>query len=122
MRVNEVFNMALTAIWAHKLRSFLTLVGIIAGVSSIIGVMTGISVIQNTMEKEMSVLGSTVFQVQKWLAGPSSRAERIKAAKRRPTTVAHADAIRENVSTVSLVGAEIWSFGHRAKYRDTNST
>ena len=118
MNINEVFRMAITAIWAHKLRSFLTLVGIIAGVSSIIGVMTGISVIQSTMEKEMSVLGSTVFQVQKWLNGPSTRAERIKATKRRPTTVAHANAIRENISTVSLVGSEIWSFGHRAKYRD----
>jgi putative ABC transport system permease protein len=118
MNIAEVFRMAITAIWAHKLRSFLTLIGIIAGVSSIIGVMTGISVIQNTMEKEMSVLGSTVFQVQKWLNGPSTRAERIKANKRRPTTTEHADAIRENVSTVTLVGSEIWSFGHRAKYRD----
>lgn len=118
MNINEVFRMAITAIWAHKLRSFLTLIGIIAGVSSIIGVMTGISVIQGTMEKELSVLGSTVFQVQKFLNGPSTREERIKANKRRPTTVAHADAIRENISTVGLVGPEIWSFGHRAKYRD----
>ncbi|KAA3611113.1 MAG: FtsX-like permease family protein [Calditrichaeota bacterium] len=118
MILPEVFRMALTSIWNHKLRSFLTLIGIIAGVASIIGVMTGISVIQNTIEDEMSVLGSDVFQVQKWLNGPSTRAERIKAAKRRPTTVAHADAIRENVGTVSLVGAELWSFGHTVKYRD----
>jgi len=118
MNISEIFRMALSAIWAHKLRSFLTLVGIIAGVSSIIGVMTGISVIQTTMEKEMSVLGSTVFQVQKWLNGPASREERIKAANRRPTTTEHADAIRENVSTVSIVGSEIWSFGHTIKYRD----
>lgn len=118
MIIAEIFRMAITAIWAHKLRSFLTLIGIIAGVASIIGVMTGISVIQSTMEKEMSVLGSTVFQVQKWLNGPASREDRIKAARRRPTTVEHANAIRENVKTVSLVGAEIWSFGHTAKYRD----
>jgi len=108
MNISEVFRMATSAIWAHKLRSFLTLVGIIAGVSSIIGVMTGISVIQSTMESEMSVLGSTVFQVQKELAGPSSRAERIKSMSRRPTTTEHADAIRENVSSVSLVGVELW--------------
>lgn len=110
--------MATTAIWTHKLRSFLTLIGIIAGVSSIIGVMTGISVIQNTIEGELSVLGNTVFQVQKWLSGPSTREERIKAARRRPTTVEHAQAIRENVKTVSLVGSELWDFGHVLKYRD----
>ncbi|NIT61506.1 MAG: hypothetical protein GWN00_36470, partial [Aliifodinibius sp.] len=69
MRLTEGFKMALTAITSHKLRSSLTLVGIIAGVASIIAVMTGISVIQSTMEREISVLGHTVFQVQKWPAG-----------------------------------------------------
>ncbi|MEE9117952.1 MAG: ABC transporter permease, partial [Calditrichia bacterium] len=121
MIFNDLFRMAFTAIWTHKLRSFLTLIGIIAGVSSIIGVMTGISVIQNTIEDELSVLGNTVFQVQKWLSGPSTREERMKAARRRPTTVEHANAIRENVKTVSLVGSEIWSFGHILKYRDKST-
>jgi putative ABC transport system permease protein len=118
MQISELFYMAINAIWSHKLRSFLTLVGIIAGVASIIGVMTGISVIQNTIEDEMSVLGSEVFQVQKWLNGPSTREQRLKAAKRRPTTVEHADAIRNTVSTVTLVGPELWDFGHTVKYRD----
>lgn len=123
MFIGELFRMAVNAIWTHKLRSFLTLIGIIAGVSSIIGVMTGISVIQNTIEEELSVLGGTVFQVQKWLNGPSTREQRIRAAKRRPTTVEHANMIRENVKTVDLVGPELWSFGHTVKYRDkqTNS-
>ena len=61
----EAFRMAGEAIRAHKLRSLLTLVGIIAGVASIIAVMTGISVVQTTMEGELSVLGTTTFQVQK---------------------------------------------------------
>jgi putative ABC transport system permease protein len=111
--------MALTAIMTHKLRSFLTLVGIIAGVASIIGVMTGISVIQNTIEKELSVLGSTTFQVQKWPeGGPISEEEFRKIMRRRPTTVEHARAIRENVKSVDLVGSELWSFGHVLKFRD----
>jgi len=121
MLIKDLFQMSFTAIWTHKLRSFLTLIGIIAGVSSIIGVMTGISVIQKTIEGELSVLGNTVFQVQKWLNGPASREEQIKAARRRPTTTDHADAIRENVNTVSLVGSELWSFGHVAKYRDKST-
>lgn len=119
MQFSEVTRMALTAILSHKLRSFLTLVGIIAGVASIIGVMTGISVIQNTMESELSVLGSTVFQVQKWAAGgPISDEERRKIMKRRPTTEEHANAIRTKVSTITLVGSELWDFGHVVKYRD----
>jgi len=71
MSMLEAFKMSITAITSHKLRSFLTLIGIIAGVASIIAVMTGISIIQNTMEKELSVLGTQTFQVQKWAAaGP----------------------------------------------------
>jgi putative ABC transport system permease protein len=118
MRFTELFAMAFTAITSHKLRSSLTLVGIIAGVASIIGVMTGISVIQNTIEKELSVLGSTVFQVQKWGAGPTTQEERRKINQRRPTTEAHANAIREKVKTVSLVGSELWSYNHLIKFRD----
>ena len=55
MRVLEVLLMSLRAIFSNKLRSTLTLVGIVAGVSSIIAVMTAISVIQGTMEKEIWV-------------------------------------------------------------------
>ena len=124
MQALEAFRMALAAIVANKLRSFLTLIGIIAGVASIIAVMTGISVIQKTMEKEIGVFGSTTFQVQKnAMGGHMSEEERRKIARRRPVTVAQADAIREKVKTVDLVGAEIWDFGFKAKYKNksTNS-
>ncbi len=120
----EAFKMAMGAIRAHKLRSCLTLVGIIAGVSSIIAVMTGISVIQSTMEQEMSVLGSTTFQVQKWPAGGfNNNADFRKIQQRKPITIANANAVRDRVKTVDLVGAELWRFGSTAKFKDksTNS-
>ncbi len=108
----EALRMALSAIRAHKLRSSLTLVGIIAGVASIIAVMTGISVIQSTMEQEMSVLGTTTFQVQKWPAGNfHNDVDWAAIQRRRPVTVANCDAVRENVKTVDLVGAELWQIG-----------
>ena len=65
MRRADLFFMSLGAIGSNKLRAFLTLVGIVLGVASIIGVMTAITVMQDTMEKEMSVLGAQTFQVQK---------------------------------------------------------
>src|SRR5512145_3247597 len=110
MNITEAIKMALAAIRAQKLRSLLTLIGIIAGVASIIAVMTGISVIQNTMEKEMSVLGTTTFQVQKWPRGFSNDVDWRKIQRRKPVTVANADAIREKVSSIDIVGAELWDF------------
>jgi len=110
--------MALTAIRAHKLRSFLTLVGIIAGVASIIAVMTGISVVQVAMEQEMSVLGTQTFQIQKWPRGGfHDDVDWRKIQRRKPVTVANVNAVRERVRTVDLVGAELWQFGSVVKYR-----
>ena len=117
MSPRETLAMSLGALLANKLRSVLTLVGIVAGVASIIAVMTAISVIQATMEQEMSVLGAQTFQVQKWPAGGfASNADRRRAMRRPPLTLANAAAIREQVSTVDIVGSEIWDFGFTAEY------
>jgi putative ABC transport system permease protein len=58
--------MALSAIAAHKLRSALTLLGVLVGVFSIVVVMTAIRVLQSNVESELSQLGVNTFQVQKW--------------------------------------------------------
>jgi putative ABC transport system permease protein len=115
----ESFRMALASIRAHKLRSFLTLVGIIAGVASIIAVMTGISVVQTTMESELSVLGSQTFQVQKWPPRGFNNNEHDWRRIQRfpPVTVENSAAVRERVASVDLVGSELWQFGVRASYR-----
>ena len=119
MLVREGFKMALAAIGAHKLRSGLTLVGIVAGVAAIIAVMTGVSVIQNQMETELSVLGTRVFQVQKWPPQGFDNSERdFRKIQRYPAlTLEHADLIREKVANVDLVGAELWLFSVRVSYR-----
>lgn len=117
MRNSDTFAMAVQAIRTNKLRSSLTLFGIVLGIASIIAVMTGISVIQNTMEKEMSILGAQTFQIQKWPNGFSSDEDRRKAMRRPPVTLSDAQAIRDNVDSVDIVGAELWQFGFTAEYK-----
>jgi len=108
----DTLIMSLSAIRANKLRSTLTLVGIVLGVASIIAVMTAISVVQKTMEAEMSVLGSQVFQVQKWpFGGFNSDEERRAAMHWPPVTLENAQAIRDYASTVDFVGTELWDSG-----------
>ena len=109
--------MSMQAIRGNKLRSSLTLVGIVLGVASIIAVMTAITAIQDTMEKEMSVLGAQTFQIQKWPAGFSSEEGRREAMRRPAVTLSDAQAIRDHVRTVDIVGSEIWEFGFKAEYQ-----
>jgi putative ABC transport system permease protein len=113
----DTFLMSLGAITRNKLRSFLTLFGIILGVASIIAVMTAISVIQGTMEKEMTVLGTQTFQVQKWPNGFSSDKQRREAMRWPPVTLDEAQLIRDKVNSVDLVGTEFWDAGKTAAYR-----
>jgi putative ABC transport system permease protein len=117
MRSLDTLLMSTGAIVSNKLRSVLTLVGIVAGVASIIAVMTAISVVQGAMEREMSVLGAQVFQVQKWPAGGfHSDADRRKAMLRPPLTLAEAQLIREQVHSADIVGSELWDFGFVVSY------
>ena len=123
MHKSDVFLMSLGAIGSNKLRSFLTLVGIVLGVASIIGVMTAITVMQDTMEKEMSVLGAQIFQVQKWPNGLHQR--RAGAARRETLAAGHAGrSARRSASrssSVDLVGTEIWDGGKSASYKDVKT-
>jgi len=64
--LRESFRMAMGALVAHKLRSALTLVGVMIGVFSIIVVMTIMRAMQKDIEKNMAQLGGDTFVVQKW--------------------------------------------------------
>ena len=59
--LKESFLMAMGALSAHKLRSALTLLGVLVGVFSIIVVMTAMRVMQSDIEHQISQLGSQTF-------------------------------------------------------------
>ena len=66
MNFKEIFRSAKNSISQNKLRSFLTLLGVVIGIFSIIGVMTAINVLQQSVEDNMNGLGAGTFQVQKF--------------------------------------------------------
>ncbi len=120
----DCFKMAWAAIGAHKLRSILTLVGIIAGVAAIIAVMTGVSVVQTTMEAELSVLSNRTFQIQKFPRGNFNDNRDLNfrdIARWPPLTLDHVYTIRERSKMVDLVGAELWHYNTRVSFRDEST-
>ena len=66
VELRESVSMAITAISAHKLRSALTLLGVLIGVFSIIVVMTAMRVLKHNIESNLSQLGTQTFAVSRW--------------------------------------------------------
>ncbi len=85
MNPRELLRVALRAIRAHKLRSFLTLLGIIIGVSTIVGVVGIISGLNAYVKEKIIVLAPDVYLVEKF-GILRSREEFIQAIKRPPIT------------------------------------
>ena len=65
MKLSEIFRMALGSLGVNKLRSSLTMLGITIGVFSVIGVMTAVSALRQSIETGISFLGSNIIQVSK---------------------------------------------------------
>ena len=63
--LSESFRMGMGAVAAHKLRSSLTLLGVLIGVFSIIVVMTAMRVLQHSVESQLTQMGSQTFMIRK---------------------------------------------------------
>ena len=117
MNLKEAFISALNSIRANKLRASLTLLGIVIGVFSIIGVMTLLDALQKGIDSGLSQLGTSTFQVQKWPASfVSGPGKWRKYEKRKPITIEEGYRLKELAVQPKLVGLEDWSGGKTVKY------
>jgi putative ABC transport system permease protein len=108
----ESLVMAFNAIRSSKLRSILTLLGVVVGVFSIISVMTGVGVLRNSIEEGLTQLGANTFQMQRVGGGfNTSPEERHKMRNRKLLTYEQALAVKANAQLAAAVGIEDWQFG-----------
>ncbi len=115
--IHEMVRVALSAIWANKLRSFLTILGNIVAVTSII---TLVSLIQGITEEVRNVIlsevGADAFLVDR--RGIIMSEEDMERTRNNPRiTLDDADAIRRFASNVTAVMAEGRRSGE-VRYRD----
>jgi putative ABC transport system permease protein len=107
-QVRESTGMALAAIRSSKLRSILTLLGIVVGVFSIISVMTALDVLRNSIEEGLAQLGANTYQIQKMTIDfNSTPAERRKMWNRKDITFRQALMVKDKASHATAVGFEI---------------
>jgi putative ABC transport system permease protein len=122
MQITEIIIVALRSLLANKLRSVLTIVGIIVGIFSIIAISTVIEMLQTSIEKGVSQLGQNTFQIQKWPAVNEGHNARAKYRNRPDLTYEEFERLREKLVEAKYVGAEQWQFGRQFKFgnRETN--
>jgi putative ABC transport system permease protein len=85
MNYQELFRVALRAIRAHKLRSFLTLLGIIIGVTTIVGVVGVITGLNRYVQEKVIVLSPDMYVITRF-GIIRSREEFLQAVKRPQLT------------------------------------
>src|SRR5713226_6950020 len=98
MEIKEALFMALNAIRVHKLRSVLTLLGIVVGVFSIIAVMTAMGVLRNSIETGLAQLGAHTFQIQKYPVFSSGPQDRFKFRNRKDIKYDQGLAVKERTT------------------------
>lgn len=102
---------ALQTMRAHKLRSFLVLLGVILSVSTLILVIALISGMNVYFAERVANLGSNVFLVRKYPI-ISDASELIKAARRnRDVTWEDYESLRDNLKLPKGVGVEVRNNG-----------
>ncbi len=107
MKAIESARLALESIWANRLRSFLTLLGVIIGIASIVATAAVIHGLNRYVSEKLSNLGKGVFVVQRF-GIITNRQDFLDAARRNKRLLpADARVIAQRVPGASVVGWEV---------------
>ena len=103
----EAVRIAVASLRSNKLRSFLTVLGILIGVSSVIAVVAITEGLDRYIAERVLELGSHSFTVQKFPDVITSRQMFLEMQKRRDLTMADLRAVAEGCSACSEVGGYV---------------
>ncbi|RKY96377.1 MAG: peptide ABC transporter permease [Ignavibacteriae bacterium] len=107
MRVDQLFSISFQSVLNNKLRTSLTILGVVVGIFSIIVIMTIITMLQNSIEDGLAMLNKNTFQIQKFDI-IQDHAQRRKQRTRRNITVAESNRLKKLLTEAKYVGAEQW--------------
>jgi putative ABC transport system permease protein len=104
----EAFWIALDALRSHKLRSFLTLLGLVISTMTLIVVMSLVNGMNLYIAEHIANLGANVFIVHQWQWAQSDE-EWLKARRRnQPIRMEDYQFLKDNVPDYKMIGAQSW--------------
>ena len=108
MKFIETLKLAVAAIWAHKLRSALTLLGMIVGVTAFVVVVSLIEGFNRYVDEKIAGIGAKSFTIQRFNPLEDFKdTDTIAAAQRRnkEITMEDYDYLRERAQLIGKIGA-----------------
>ena len=124
MTVNDIFQETYTALSANKVRSGLTMLGIVIGISSVIAMVSIGQGAQSSIQSSIQSLGSNLLQItpgaQRSAGGFGASSGRGSA---RTLTIEDSDAVSSQIQNISAVAPEVSGrYQVTAKGTNTNTS
>lgn len=108
MQFTETIKLAFQAIWANKLRSALTLLGMIIGVTAVVVIVSLIQGFNRYVDEKIAGIGAKSFGVRRFSFEDFRSTDSIAEAQRRnkDITFDDMDFLRERATLIDLLGAK----------------
>ncbi|MBZ5655509.1 MAG: ABC transporter permease [Acidobacteriia bacterium] len=118
MNITEAIKIAFQSLWANKLRSVLTLLGVVIGVAAVIAVVTFVNGINGYVATKIFNLGADVFLIFKVSPAVTNVDHFLEGEKRKDLTMADYQAVREACRHCEYVGATLRNGSGHVKYAE----
>jgi len=118
MHVTEAIRIALQSLWVNKLRSVLTLLGVVIGVSAVIAVVTFVSGINDFVAQKVFNLGADVFIVFKVSPAVTNVDHFLEGEKRKDLTMEDYQVVADACRHCEYVGAVVRNESGHVKYAE----
>jgi len=105
MHFGEAVEIAAGSLWAHKLRSVLTLLGVVIGVSAVIAVVSFINGLNSYVAEKVFNLGADVFLITRGRIIPLNIDDYLEAQKRKKLTMEDYETVRAACRSCQEAGA-----------------
>jgi putative ABC transport system permease protein len=122
MHISEAIKIAFLSLWANKLRSALTLLGVVIGVGAVIAVMTFVNGLNAYVGEKIFNLGADVFIIFKVSPAVTNVDHYIEGQKRKDLTMDDFRAVQEGCKLCAYVGAYARNNSGHLKYGEQSLT
>jgi putative ABC transport system permease protein len=122
MNIAEAVKIALQSLWANKLRSVLTLLGVVIGVAAVIAVVTFVNGINGYVSERIFRLGADVFIASKMSAVVTNVDQLLEGQKRKNFELEDFRAVAEGCVHCKFVGAGVTNMNGHVQFADQSSS